>query len=361
MGIEYGFFNSIDNDRTYNADDMSNYFEGLVSDGVYAAVGDACVVKTLGALTLSVGTGRAIINNKWVKIDNIQPVRITPHTSLNRYDAICLQLDNNARKISIVVIEGTPSTTPQIPTITNNSKIKHLVLAHVYVKANADRIIQSDITDRRPYKIYCGWVTGLIKQVDTSELFLQFQTACEEKQKEIQEWQTAQANEFENWKSIQMQQFSKWQERQTLTLEGRANALEIWLSEQKQSFETWYNNLKETLTVNVNPATSRIYTVETDEGGQAELPFTYNDSQAVHVYINGLIAVEGEDYTIENGKIQLNNTMFDSGADVVTFVVFKAGVVTGGSGGIVEEEISVSDIKKMVSEIDGLKDETERE
>ena len=113
---------------------------------------------------------------------------------------------------------------------------------------------------------------------------------------------------------------------------------------------------------NVSPALSKVYTVETDEGGQAELPFTYNDSQAVHVYINGLFAVEGEDYTVESGKIQLNNTMFDSGGDVVTFVVFKAGVVTGGSGGIVEEEeISVSDIEKMVSEIDGLKDETERE
>ncbi len=328
MAINYGFFNSVDNDRTYNADDMSNYFEGLISDGVYSNIGDACIVKSLGPLTLSIGTGRAIINNKWVKIDSIQTVKITPHPNLNRYDAVCLQCDMNARVIRIVVEEGTPSTSPQLPKINNTSKLKELVLAHVYVKANTDRITQSDITDRRPYKIYCGWVTGLIKQVDTSELFLQFQTACEEKQKEIEEWQTTQTNKFESW-----------------------------MSEQKLSFETWYNNFKETLTINVNPATSKIYTAETDESGHAELPFTYNENQAVHVYINGLFAVEGEDYTIESGKIQLNNTMFDSGGDVVTFVVFKAGVVSGGSGGTAaDEEITISDIDNILSEVEGFND-----
>ncbi len=350
MAIDYGFFNSVDNDRTYNADDMSNYFEGLVSDGVYSTIGDACIVKSLGPLTLSIGTGRAIINNKWVKIDSIQTVKITPHPTLNRYDAVCLQCDMNARVIRIVVEEGTPSSSPQLPEINNTSKLKELVLAHVYVKANTDRITQSDITDRRPYKIYCGWVTGLIKQVDTSELFLQFQTACKE-------WQTAQANEFENWKSIQMQQFSKWQERQTLMIESEEREFKSWMSEQKQSFETWYNNLKETLTVNVNPATSKIYTAETDEGDRAELPFTYNENQAVHVYINGLFAVEGEDYTIENGNIQLNNTMFDSGGDVVTFVVFKAGLITGSSGGTTDdEEITISDIDNILSEVEGFND-----
>ena len=106
---------------------------------------------------------------------------------------------------------------------------------------------------------------------------------------------------------------------------------------------------------NVNPATSRTYTVETDESGHAELPFTYNDSQTVHVYINGLFAVEGEDYTIENGGIQLTSLEFGSGSDVITFVVFKAGVVSGSGGTVEEEEISVSDIEQMVSEIDGLK------
>lgn len=345
MAIKYGFFNSVGNDRTYNADDMSNYFEGLVSNGVYATVGDACIVRSLGGLTLSVGTGRAILNNKWIRIDNsIQAVKVTPHTSLNRYDAICFQINADARNISLEVVEGTPAINPTVPAKTANQ----LVLAHIYVRANASSISQADITDRRPYKDYCGWVTGLIEQVDTSELFLQYQTACEEMQNELNQWKGEQVLEFNEWKVQQFQDFEKWKSEKTKTFE-------TWQSEKKTEYRDWFDNLTESLTVNVNPATSRTYTVETDESGHADLPFTYIDSQAVHVYINGIFAVEGEDYTIENGNIQLTSLEFGSGSDVITFVVFKAGVVSGSGGTIDEEEISVSEIKQMASEIDGLK------
>ena len=34
MAVSYGFFNSISGDRSYNADQMSAYFEGLVLDGL---------------------------------------------------------------------------------------------------------------------------------------------------------------------------------------------------------------------------------------------------------------------------------------------------------------------------------------
>ena len=130
---------------------------------------------------------------------------------------------------------------------------------------------------------------------------------------------------------------------------------ETWQSEKKTEYQDWFNNLTESLTVNVNPATTKTYTIETDDSGHAELPFTYNDSQTVHVYLNGSFAVEGEDYTIENGNIQLTSLEFGSGSDVITFVVFKAGVISGSGGIVDDEEISVSEIEQMVSEIDGLK------
>lgn len=190
MSIKYGFFNSEDNDRLYNADDMSNYFEGIVSDGVYSNVGQACIVKANGDLTITVGTGRAIISNKWIKIDTPQILRLYPHASLSRYVAICLQLNLRRRVIILTTISGAASTTPTLPTITNTAEIKYLKLAHVLVTANATSISQSNITDTRSDKRYCGWVTGLVTQVDTSELFLQFQTAYEEKLEEINNWQS---------------------------------------------------------------------------------------------------------------------------------------------------------------------------
>lgn len=100
---------------------------------------------------------------------------------------------------------------------------------------------------------------------------------------------------------------------------------------------------------------SEVYEIETDSIGRAKIPLMPKliiknyDSSTVHVYINGLFAVEGKDYTIENDEIQLNNLMFDSGNDIITFIVFKT------EGTVDDEEISVSDIEKMASEIDGLK------
>lgn len=37
--IKSGFYDSINHDRLYRADDFSDYFEGLISDGIYAGIG----------------------------------------------------------------------------------------------------------------------------------------------------------------------------------------------------------------------------------------------------------------------------------------------------------------------------------
>lgn len=103
---------------------------------------------------------------------------------------------------------------------------------------------------------------------------------------------------------------------------------------------------------NVNPASSQIYETETNESGYAELPFTWNNDNPVHVYINGIFAVEGKDYQIENDSIQLTSLEFDSGSDIITFVVFKAGVIKGGSGIADDTEITTSDIDEVISEIE---------
>ena len=177
--ISYGFFNSIDGDRKYNADQMSSYFEGLVSDGVYNGIGQSMVVLAAG-LSVTVGSGRAIIGNKWIKNDSPFTVVLDPvHPTLARIDAIVIKLDTIAREVSITNVTGTPSQTPVEPTIQDSSTIKYLVLAYVYIGAAVTQIYQSDITDTRTDSEICGWVTGLIDQVDTSTLYLQWQDAFE--------------------------------------------------------------------------------------------------------------------------------------------------------------------------------------
>ena len=200
MAITYGFFNALQQsdgtyDRVYNSDQISNMFEGLISDGVYESVGNALIVKATSGLTVQVGTGRMIISGKWLKNDATVDITLaSAHLTLNRWSAIVCRLDATNRVMTIVEKAGSPATT-----MTNSSTIKEKCLAYVYVKAGATSVLQSDITDTRPNTSICGWVTGLITQVDTSQLFLQWQTAYENMFAQMRAWETQQKAAFDTW------------------------------------------------------------------------------------------------------------------------------------------------------------------
>ena len=174
MAITSGFFDSVNGDRTYDADQMSNYFDGLVSNGVYESIGDRFLVRSANnGMGITVGTGRAIIQSRWVKNDATATLTLDPSdVQLNRVDAVVLRLDTNARDISLVIKKGTAvSGTPTIPAITRNESVYELYIAAVYVSKGATQ--PTSITDLRPSS-YCGWVTGVVQQVDTSDLFNQW-------------------------------------------------------------------------------------------------------------------------------------------------------------------------------------------
>lgn len=198
MAISSGFFDSVNGDRTYDADQMSNYFDGLVSDGVYETIGDRFLVTAGDGMRVKVGSGRAIIQSRWVKNDAEVQLTLDPsNASLNRMDAIVLRLDKTARTISLVVKKGTAvDGVPSMPAITRNDTVYELYLATVYVAAGAPRV--GTITDLRPSS-YCGWVTGVVKQVDTSDLFLQYEQAYAEMYERFSAFIADRTTEFDAW------------------------------------------------------------------------------------------------------------------------------------------------------------------
>lgn len=172
MAITYGFFNSVNGDRKYNADQMSNYFEGLVSDGVFENVGNGLAVEAGSGMNVTVGIGRAIIGMKWLKNDSALVVPITAASATQpRYTAIVARLDVLNRQMLITTVDGTPGSSPVKPTPTVTNIIKELVLAYVYVPANATSIVASNITDTRSDATVCGWVTGLIPNSHITEYY----------------------------------------------------------------------------------------------------------------------------------------------------------------------------------------------
>ena len=180
MAVTYGFFNSINGDRTYNADQISNYFLKLISNGVFATPSTAMQVVAGTGLNVNVSAGWGFINCKWINNDALYSLQLdAADIVLDRIDRIVLHLDNSTatRSISIQVSKGTPGSTPLPPALVRSGDVYELSLAKIYVAANATAITQADITDERADTSVCGYVTGLIDQIDTTNLFAQFTAA----------------------------------------------------------------------------------------------------------------------------------------------------------------------------------------
>jgi hypothetical protein len=175
---ESGFFNSVNGDRVYNAEQMSSIFEGLITDGVYEAVGDKLAVQPSGGMTIQVASGRGWCKKHW--FNNTTPYQMTLEASdvtLNRWCAVCIKVDDSdsVRDAKPSLKYSEYATTPVKPLPENSETVKELILAYVHIKAGAGEITTSDITDTRGNSELCGWVTGLIEQLSTTTLFTQWE------------------------------------------------------------------------------------------------------------------------------------------------------------------------------------------
>lgn len=183
MAWTNGFHNSVQHDRLYNADQMSAIFDGLITQGVYAAVGNKLAVEPNNGMTIQINTGRGWFNSRWVC--NTSPLLLELEESdvlLNRWAAVCIRGDNtdSVRNTAPYIKYGEFSTTPQKPTMERTEKVKEYCLAYVYIGAGKNTITAADIEDTRANADLCGWVTGLIEQIDATTLFTQFQALFDE-------------------------------------------------------------------------------------------------------------------------------------------------------------------------------------
>lgn len=281
FNIKSGFFNAVNNDRTYTAEDMNKPYKRIVSNGVFATnsgtpSSDFQVLASSG-MVLNVQPGNAIVKSKWMESSIITPITVPANTGLiTREDGVFLQIDDTTRTGNIVYRSG--DTSPESG---------ELLLAIVSVAAGATSLTQTNISDKRG-SADCPWVTGLISQVDTSTLFAQYETAYAE-------------------------QFSAYQQQIAQNI-NTANA------EWAAALEDLSDEL--TVSTNIITATS-FYSVGTDGTSTIPIQIAGFDSATdlLLVYINGLCAPSSM-YTISGSNIVLTNAL-DSG-DSVLFVCFKA-------------------------------------
>ncbi len=218
--VKCGFFDAINYDRLYSADDMNRPYRRLVSNGVFATnkgvpSTDLQVFTANDGMNIIVKKGEGIFDYKWFENPTDIIFTVTANNDvLTRVDSIIVQIDKNqnGRNGYIIYREGVPSESLQPPELNNTELVSEYRIANIHVTPTTNIIGQESIVDLRGSE-ECLWVTGLIDQVDTSTLFSQYQGWLQKTTKEAEQG-------LEKQKEIFEKDFNEWFKTVQTTLSG---------------------------------------------------------------------------------------------------------------------------------------------
>ena len=299
--VNCGFFDSVNKDRLYSADEMNRPYKRVITEGVFATPQgkpstDLQVLSANDGMNIIVKKGEGLFGGKW--FENAADIAITVPSNTStvpRRDSVIVQVDKRTvgRKGRVIYRTGTPNSNPMPPDLSTVTNVIEYRVANIYVSASAVYIGQDAITDLRGSS-ECPWITSLIQQVDTSVLFAQWQTA-------YQKYYNDSTTDFDTWKET-----------------------------EQTEFETWLQELTEQLTVNTNIVNYEShYTSSVD--GETVIPINitnYNPAKDVlYVYVNRLRATPGTDYTISSDGTKITLVKDIKANQNVDFLVLQSVVV----------------------------------
>lgn len=161
--ITGGFFDSVNKDRLYSADQMNMPYKKIVADGLFFEGGDGgnvFKVTAAGGMKVNIDPGNALIGGKWAENEDDVEIEISANTSESaRIDSVILRLDNSieTRAIGIVYRQGGTSA----PALENSVTVKEFRLANVSVAVNAVSVADANIVDTRG-TAECPWAASLV-------------------------------------------------------------------------------------------------------------------------------------------------------------------------------------------------------
>ena len=218
-------------------------------------------------MQVAVGAGAAWINGHKMVSDSTLLLDIEPSdVVLKRIDRIVVYLDNDARAMGIKIKKGTADFSPQPPMMEENE----LCLAEITVDKQATQIAQMNINDTRADSLVCGWVTGLVEQLDTSSILAQIKT----------------------------------------------------------EFDDWFNQAKEDFKSNLTAVCkySHVYTTTAADQSQFNVKSFLSNyaptTDILEVRINGL-TLKGNEYAVNNSGVVTLNTAIAAAGTEIEFVIYK--------------------------------------
>lgn len=212
MAVKYYFFNAVKSgetyDRTYNAEDITSYLDGVIGSGVMPYPADCFQVIAGTGMQVIVKAGTAFIDGyKLISTSDIALTVPAAEAILDRRDRVVMYCDKTNRIMGVKYKAGVANAVATPPQLTRTQDMIEYSLAEIRVSRQATAITTSNIIDERLDSGVCGVVQGLIHQIDTGTLFEQqqatFDEFIEDSQSEFNTWFEAKKTELSSNNIIQ--------------------------------------------------------------------------------------------------------------------------------------------------------------
>ena len=247
MALSYGFYNSVEGDRVYDAIQFGRIFDGIIKDGIYATYEKAMVViASQNPGEVIIQPGRAWFNHTWSYNDaNLIMQAPAPEVLLERIDALVLDINEEmaTRANSFQWVKGTPSSNPVRPTLTKSVTHNQYPLCYVHRYPETTSIQAKDITNMVGTS-ECPFVTGVLEAINIDDWLNQwddeFHTWENTKKADFLTWETENKNQFTAWQSAEKTSFEAWQDQQTTAYAAWFQAVETQQRLDKADWDAWY-------------------------------------------------------------------------------------------------------------------------
>lgn len=237
---KYSFFNSVNGDRKYKAEEWAEYFASFIGNGIFPNPATNLMVQASVNMTLAIRAGKAWVNGYFFYNTDDTTIELdTADGVLKRIDRLVVRWSLTDRTISLAVKKGANASYPTPPVLQRDADIYELALADITVNNGAVEITQSNIADQRYNSELCGLVSQTVQTIDTSQLAAQ-----------LEAWFT----EYQNLSREEYQTLIAFFESLKIQGGNEFVALQAWFANYKTEataeFMAWFNNLQDVLDEN---------------------------------------------------------------------------------------------------------------
>ena len=293
------FFNSVEHDRKYFAEDFARHLKKYFTNGVF---NNELAVVANNDMSITIKTGDANIEGyRYTNTTDLKKGIEVADGTLKRIDNVVLRLDLTNRLISAQIIKGTYSDTPSAPALVRSTTTYDIKLAEITVNNSVTSITQSAIKDTRQDTNLCGIVASTVKTLDITDVYNQLYTKynelIEEHNNDWNTWYDFLKNNIDTWFEDVQQQYSDK------------------LGEFETDFNKWFDNIKGHL--DDDPATALARDI-------SELEEKVNpliEESANFVKDENYVHTDNNFSNEEKAKIATNATNIKTNADNITKIV----------------------------------------